>query len=102
MKYWNALTQVEEELIQLEMLLSNVKSLSCAIDSGLQVADIQNCIFMIEEKMEMITKNAGQSFQELWEDIRENECRDEFDESSFDNLTTNELTDIMNSWVKHA
>jgi len=41
MKYWHELTNIESELIQLEMMLSTVRSLGVAAHEGLNVSDIQ-------------------------------------------------------------
>jgi hypothetical protein len=99
MKYWHELTTIENELIQLEMLLSTVRSLGVAANDGLNVSDIQNCIHLIEEKLEFITKNADESFQNLWELIREDCWKNETEDMEIDKHVANELTDVVNSWV---
>jgi len=102
MKYWNELTLIENELIQLEMVLSTVRSLSAATQDGLQVSDIQNCLFMIEQNLENITKNVGENFQNLWETVREDSWKNETDDIEIDRHVANELTDVVNGWVSNV
>jgi hypothetical protein len=102
MKYWHELTNIENELIQLEMVLSTVRSLGVAAHDGLNVSDITNCIFMIEEKLELVSKNADEHFQNLWELIREDSWKNETDDIEVDKHVANELTDVVNNWVSNA
>ncbi len=102
MKYWNELTHIENELIQLEMVLSTVRSLGVAAQDGLQVSDIQNCLFMIEQNLEHITKNVGENFQNLWETVREDSWKNETDDIEIDRHVANELTDVVNGWVSNG
>jgi hypothetical protein len=102
MKYWHELTNIENELIQLEMVLSTVRSLGVAAHDGLNVSDITNCIFMIEEKLELVSKNADEHFQNLWELIREDNWKNETDDIEVDKHVANELTDVVNNWVSNA
>lgn len=102
MKYWNELTLIENELIQLEMVLSTVRSLGVAVHDGLQVSDIQNCLFMIEQNLEHITKNVGENFQNLWETVREDSWKNETDDIEIDRHVANELTDVVNGWVSNG
>jgi stress response protein YsnF len=102
MKYWNELTLIENELIQLEMVLSTVRSLGVAAQDGLQVSDIQNCLFMIEQNLEHITKNVGENFQNLWETVREDSWKNETGDVEIDRHVANELTDVVNGWVSNV
>jgi len=102
MKYWNELTLIENELIQLEMVLSTVRSLGVAVHDGLQVSDIQNCLFMIEQNLEHITKNVGENFQNLWETVREDSWKNETGDIEIDRHVANELTDVVNGWVSNG
>jgi len=107
MKYWDELTDLESQLIKLEMLLGAVRTINAGVESS-NINDVQNAFYFIEENLEEISKNAGENFQDLWEMIRAdnyNEIEEEWtpeevtesDDIDFANL--DELTTIINSWV---
>lgn len=101
MKYWNELANVENELIKLDTINSLVKTLNYAIEAGVDVPDVKNCLWKIEEELELMSRNINIHFQELWDIIREESHR-EF--GVLDNLDSKKVADelekVMNSWVK--
>lgn len=78
MKYWNELTNVESELIKLDTIVSLVRSLNCAIEGGVEFPDVKNCLWKIEEELELMSRNSNIHFQELWDVVR-NDTYVEFD-----------------------
>ena len=54
MKYWNELTNVENELIKLDTIVSLVRSLNYAIESGVEIVDVKNCLWKIEEEIDFL------------------------------------------------
>jgi hypothetical protein len=101
MKYWNELTNVENELIKLDTIVSLVRSLNYAIESGVEIADVKNCLWKIEEEIDLLSRNSNIHFQELWDVVRK-DTRKEFD-GSIANLSSGKVADelekVVNSWV---
>lgn len=101
MKYWNELNNVENELIKLDTVVSLVRSLNFAIEAGVEINDIKNCLWKIEEELELLSRNSNIHFQELWDVVRE-DTHEEFD-GSVASLTSKKVADelekVVNSWV---
>lgn len=101
MKYWNELTNVENELIKLDTVVSLVRSLNCAIEAGVEFPDVKNCLWKIEEEIDLMSRNSNIHFQELWDIIRE-DTHEEFD-GSIASLSSGKVADelekVVNSWV---
>ena len=102
MKYWNELTNIENELIKLDTIVSLVRSLNYAIEAGVEFPDVKNCLWKIEEDLEMMSRNSNAHFQELWDVVR-NDTHVEFD-GHISNLNSKKVADelekVVNSWDK--
>ena len=97
MKYWNELTGVEDSLIELEVLLGAMRTISGGIESS-NIEDIQNAFYLIEKNLESISKNASENFQYLWEVIRNDTFNLSSDLSATEE-TLEDLTNVVNAWV---
>lgn len=101
MKYWTELTNIENSIIRLEMLLGAIRTMSGGVESA-SISDIQNAFFFIEENIESISKNVNADFQHLWNVVR-NDSFDDVSSEYQNNITQeniDELTEVMNSWIK--
>lgn len=102
MKYWNELTNVENELIKLDTVVSLVRSLNFALEAGVEITDIKNCLWKIEEELELLSRNNNIHFQELWNVVRD-DTLEELD-GSISSLSSRKVADelekVVNSWVK--
>jgi hypothetical protein len=98
MKYWNELTNVESELIRLDTIVSLVRSLNYSIEGGLEFPDVKNCLWKIEEELDLMCRHSNIHFQELWDVVR-NDTHVEFDGYTA-KKAADELENVVNSWVK--
>lgn len=102
MKYWNELTNIENELIRLDTIVSQVRTLNHAIEADVEFSDVKNCLYRIEEELEYMSRNSNAHFQELWDVVR-NDTGFEFD-GHISNLNSkivaDELENVVNSWIK--
>jgi len=97
MNYWNELTGVEDQLIELEILLGAVRLICNGVSSS-NLEDTQNALWMIERSLESISKTASERFQFLWETVREDSFKGYGTTVSED--AVNELNGIVNNWIK--
>ena len=101
MNYWTELTKIENSLIRLDMLLGAIRTMSGGVESA-SISDIQNAFHFIEENLESISKNANADFLHLWSVVRNdsfNEIADEY-QNNITQQNIDELTELMNSWIK--
>lgn len=97
MKYWDKLRSLEDQIIRLHTIESILR---CMGNSQPTTEDTFNLVWHIHDQVEEINKKANESFFKLWEEIR----NDSYKKNTFEYCTptqsSNELMNIVNSWVK--
>jgi chemotaxis regulatin CheY-phosphate phosphatase CheZ len=99
MKYWNALTELENELIKLDTVISVMRVAGNSMETEIDESDLRNVIWLVQDFLEEIQAQSSDKFQQLWNEIR----TDSFDEEVYypenSKQSVDELTSIVNSWV---
>lgn len=95
MKYWDELRNLENDIIQLDTMNSLVAILSESIEVS-STSDVRNSLWHVQEILQKINQSMSENFQTLFAVVREDSLdKDEESEYNFD-----ELTEVVNSWVK--
>lgn len=100
MKYWNELTELENEIIRLDTL----KSLVTVVANGSETStesDIQNALWHMLGSLEDIVGKLYQTHGELFEAVRD-DTADEDESLDFENeikYNFKPLNDVLNSWA---
>jgi hypothetical protein len=97
MKYWEKLTNLESEIIRLDVLQSTVRVISSGIE-GSNFTDIQQSYYLVDECLEDINKKITNEFNNLFEAIRQDTHDNDFGEC--DTTETDDLSNIMSQWIQ--
>lgn len=104
MKYYNSLTNLESEIIRLDMVTSmmNILANGAPYSDG---TDLQNAIWFMQEVLEDIRDKSTEKFETLFDQIRQDtwhkQQSDPVDCEGLAKDECNELTEIVNNWVSN-
>lgn len=97
MKYWDRLRSVEDEIIRLDSVESILRVLG---NAEAKREDMLNIIWYLDGAVEDINKGLSDKFYKLFEEIRNDSYKKNTTEYCTPTQSSNELMDIVNSWVK--
>ena len=100
MKYYVELSKLESEIIRLDIVASLLRTIAEG-SHNVSSSDITNSLWHISETIEDINAKASDSFQELWDLVREDSVESE-DPTQYitPSKVSTELNDIVNSWAR--
>lgn len=94
MDYFTQLRNLEEQIIRLNTVESTLRILS---SSEANKNDLMNVIWDLNDKVEDINQKIGEEFYDLFEQIR---TESKSNQTQNDMNVSNELTYVVNSWVR--
>ena len=98
MKYWDKLRSVEDQIVRLDTVESMLRVLGNA-DATRE--DMLNVLWYLDGTVEDINKGLNDTFYKLWDEIRGDSYKKNTSEYCTPTQSSNELMNIVNSWVKN-
>lgn len=97
MKYWNELTSLESEIINMDKVSSTLTIISNSIDTS-NYRDVQCALYLLQEYTEKLNKDMSEKFMQLFDAVRQVEF--EAGAGTMDECYEHkELSEVINRWV---
>lgn len=98
MKYFQQLSNIEEQIIRLDTIESLIRATT---SDDLQADDIQKIIWHVSDLIQETNKNLTESFYELWDVVREDthDYKTEFIPAEQKKYSHDDLDEVMKVWA---
>lgn len=97
MKYYERMRNLEDQIIRLDTIESMLRILGNAEPDR---EDVFNIVWYLQDEVKNINKNLSENFHKLWEEVRNDSYKKNTTEYIPPTQSSNELNDIVNSWVR--
>lgn len=98
MKYFNQLSNIEEQIIRLDTIESLIRS---ATSEDIHYNDVQKIVWHVSDLLQETNKELTEKFYKLWDDVRndENQQQNLFEGFVEKDYSYKELDDVVKAWA---